>query len=343
MTMRARICMPWAIVVSINFVAINFAASTLLAISGSTALGQPSDLQYAMQLASCPTILPAEEGERSIVVPNEAPNVAPPADALRVASLPKSPEQEAAQSLLKEKLAQRDQLQREIAALRESTQTPEQILVRVKVLEVNLTKLRQANIDLTTIVDGQPQPIDIAALLDGRATGSTGATPSHNYANYASIDNASVGVFAALEKSSLGRILVDPKLVLLDGRAASFHVGGQVPVPGSSDAPATQIDYGTKLDVTATCLGNNRVRLAIHPRITELDNSHAIEVGGNPVPATRVREIDFGSEVEFGKSVVMSGLIQERTVATKSGWSLRTSEETHEIALVVVVTPEMVR
>ncbi len=65
--------------------------------------------------------------------------------------------------------------------------------------------------------------------------------------------------------------------------------------------PATS-RFGTKVEITATCLGNNRVRLAVHPRIAELDSSNGIVVGGKPVPATRVREIDFGSEVEFGKS-----------------------------------------
>lgn len=293
---------------------------------------------------SCPIVLPAEEGERSIVVPATAPIVGmPPNQAPHVASRTQTPEQHANHSLLQEKLAQRDRLQREIAALRESTQMPEQILVRVKVLEVNLTKLRQANLDLTAQVGGQTQSVAIAALLDGRATHSaTAAPPSHNFANFAYIANSDLGAFAALERRQLGKVLAEPSLVVLDGRKASFNVGGQVPIPGPVDAPATHVDYGTKLDVTATCLGNNRVRLLVRPRIAELDNSNGIVVDGKTVPAAKVREVDFGSEVEFGKSVLMSGLIQERT-ETKSGWSLRKNEETHQIALVVVVTPEIVR
>ncbi len=112
------------------------------------------------QITSCPTVLPAEEGERSIVVPTTAPYVDLPVAQVplnyvpHVATRTLPADAAAAQALLKEKLAQRDQLQHEIASLRESTQTPEQILVRVKLLEVNLTKLRQAGVDLSAVVDG---------------------------------------------------------------------------------------------------------------------------------------------------------------------------------------------
>jgi Flp pilus assembly secretin CpaC len=301
------------------------------------------------QITSCPTVLPAEEGERSIVVPTTAQYVDLPVAQVplnyvpHVATRTLPADAAAAQALLKEKLVQRDQLQHEIASLRESTQTPEQILVRVKLLEVNLTKLRQAGVDLSAVVDGKPQPVAIAALLDGRAANPATATPTHNYANYASIDNAGLGIFAALEQQGLGRVLANPQLVVVDGRAASINVGGQVPIHAPSDSPTSHIEFGTKVEITATCLGNNRVRLAVHPRIAELDSGLGIVVGGKPVPATRVREIDFASEVEFGKSALMSGLVQERTVSSKSGWSLRKSEEKHEIALVVVVTPELLR
>lgn len=52
-----------------------------------------------------------------------------------------------AQELLQQKLAQRDELQHEIDELCESTKTYQQVLVRVKVMEVSLTKMRKLGID----------------------------------------------------------------------------------------------------------------------------------------------------------------------------------------------------
>jgi hypothetical protein len=49
--------------------------------------------------------------------------------------------------LLRQKLAQRDELQREIDELCEATQTWQQIVVRMKVMEINLTKMRKLGID----------------------------------------------------------------------------------------------------------------------------------------------------------------------------------------------------
>ena len=252
--------------------------AVLLVIRGRACGARKSQRLNPRRYATCPTVLPETAGERSVVVPTLAPQVATP----RVASRP-TPAVHAAQSLLSEKLAERDRLQREISALQEPTKTPEQILVRVKMMEVNLTKLRQRGIDW-------------AALASG------------------TVDSTALESFDALDHQNLGKVLAKPSVVTTSGRPASICVGGEFPVPMPAEDGGVKIQkYGTQLDVMAIALGDNKVRLNVRPRVSELDASRGIVVAGQQVPALTVRECDFSSEMEFGKSVVLSGLVQERT------------------------------
>lgn len=237
-----------------------------------------------------------------------------------------------AQSLLQSKLAERDRLQREITELRKSTNTPEQLLIRVRVLEIDRTKLNQAGVELK-LMGSEGTPFDLTPILRGdRVVG------------YQTIDNSALkGVFEVLETQQFAKTIANPSIVTVSGDPASLHVGGEIPVPPVEVGGAITVkEYGTRLDVTATTLGDNRVRLAIHPRIAEVDDTQGIVVGGNKIPAVSLREVDSACELRLGESFLISGLVQQRRI-NKPGWAIRKSEEVHEIALVVVATPEIVR
>lgn len=279
----------------------------LLAFGVQAARGEQPPSPEPSQISSCPTVLPVTDGERSIVVPSIAPQV----DVPHVASRLPPTEHDAAKSLLQEKLAQRDRLQREIAALREATKTPAQISVTVKLLEINLTKLRQSGMDLTTLTNGN-------------------------------IDNAALGFFDALEQRNLGKVLAVPTVVTTDGQKVSISVGGEFPIPQPGHDGGVKIQkYGTQLDITAIALGDNKVRFSVRPRVSELDASRGVEVEGRQIPALTIRECDFSSEVEFGRSAVLSGLVQQRPESVMTASGVRT--DVQEVALVIVVTPEIVR
>ncbi len=281
--------------------------AVLLAFGVEAARGEQPPSPEQAQVASCPTVLPVTDGERSIVVPTCAPQVEAP----HVASRLPPTEHDAAKSLLQEKLAQRDRLQREIAALRETTKTPEQVLVRVRMLEINLTKLRQSELDLATFTNRN-------------------------------IDNTALGIFDALEQRNLGQVLAAPTVVTTNGQRASINVGGEFPIPQPGEVGGVRIQkYGMQLDVTAVALGDNKVRFSVRPRVSELDTSRGVEVEGRQIPAVTVRECDFSGEVEFGGSAVLSGLVQERPESVMTASGVRT--DVQEVALVIVVTPEIVR
>jgi len=292
----------------------------------------------AAQVTGCPTVLPVAEGERSIVVPTAAPNVATPP---HIASRPQMPEHESTKSLLREKLAQRNQLQREIAALRESTQTPEQISVQVKLVEINRTKLRKMGVDWSTFNNGQPTQTDLAGLLGANPTTAAKTSPGISFEG--NVDPAVIGVITALERRNVSRVLASPTIVVMSGRPGKLHVGSEIAIPSPSSPGGVHTQKcDTEVDLTAEAVGNNRVRIQVQPRVSEPVVSSVVNQNGETMPALSVRQLDTAFETEFGKTTIMSGMVQERTEATVDGFGRR-SEEKQEIALMLIVTPQIVR
>lgn len=314
----------------------------LLTIGVNSASAQQSLAPDSAQVAACPTVLPVAEGERSIVVPSIDPVVEmPPTQAPHIASLPRSPQRETELVLLREKLAQRDQLQREIAALRESTQTPEQISVHVKMIEINRTKLRKLGIDLSTLGNGRLNPADLAAVL-GVESGSTNSLPPTMGMCF-NVDPAMFNLIASLERQNVSRVLATPTIVVMSGQPGALHVGSEIPVasPGAPGGVQTQ-KCGTQVDLTADTLGDNRVRIHIKPRVSEPISCSFVNQNGETMPALSVRQLDTAFESEFGKTTILSGLVQERT-ETRIDQFGRKSDEIQEIALMFIVTPQIVR
>lgn len=311
-----------------------------------SAHAQQVTAQNAAQGAGCPTVLPVAEGERSIVVPSIAPNVvAPHVDAPaqqppHVASRPQSPEYEAAKSLLREKLAQRDQLQREIAALRESTQTPEQISVQVSMVDINRTKLRKLGVDWSTFNDGKSTQTDLASLFGTRPAAASATMPG--VAVQTNVEPAVLDIITALERQNVARVLTMPSVVTTSGRPASLNIGTELPILDPAAPGGIRVEKcGTQVDLTAVSLGDNRVRIDVRPRASAVDIEHAIVVNGAKVPAMYVRQLDTSVEMEFGKTTIMCGMVQQSKVAN-ANWFSREEGEFEEIALVLIITPQIV-
>lgn len=298
------------------------------------AYSQQSTEALRNQIASCPAIFPVLAGEKSVVVPSLAsPQV------MRVASRQTDVAPDRQSARLQQRIAERDRLQREITELRTATKTPEQILVRVKMLEVNVTKLRELGIGRDAFVNGKFDDKGIRALL-----GSDTKSPAERPVPVSTVDSAETNTIASLvttlQQKNCAKVLAEPSIVVAMGRPASFNVGGEFPVPSSDNQAAEFRKYGTQVDLLALSLGDNRVRLEVRPRVTELDLTRSIRIGSTSVPGLIVREVDFAREIVLGETAFVAGLIEERVESeiTESG----VRNNSIEIALLVVVTPELV-
>jgi pilus assembly protein CpaC len=272
-------------------------------------------------------------GSEPYTPPQQPPAIADSADDQN------TPGNKANRKLLEQKLAERDRLQREIDELRRATGTPQQILMKIRAVEINRSKLRRLGVDWSTADGNQKSVSSVAELLqpnassslDGMAFGIVG--PGDGFPAF----------LQAMESHNIAKVLAEPAIAVVSGRPASFHVGGEIPMPaGPNSGKAVEfVNFGTQVDMLAAALGNGKVRMELRVRLSEPDFSRAIAIEGQRVPTFNVRQCDTAFELPFGQSAVLTGMVQVRdsVVITAEG---QRKTETEEIETLFIATPEIV-
>ncbi|HEY4439276.1 MAG TPA: pilus assembly protein N-terminal domain-containing protein [Candidatus Elarobacter sp.] len=192
------------------------------------------------------------------------------------------------------------------------TATVSQIDVKVYVLEVDETALRQLGVNLQsatfhpdgTYTLGSPQfpavenPVGLGkALTIGAFFRSITLAPTLNL----------------IVNSGHARVLSSPDLVTMPGRQADFLVGGQIPIPYASGPQQIAIqykDFGVKLQVTPTILGSGGVETVITPEVSDLDFADGVSLNGFTVPALKTSRLSTDVVTKSGESIVMGGLMR---------------------------------
>jgi hypothetical protein len=216
-------------------------------------------------------------------------------------------------AVLHEKQADLAQLQQEINQLRAEAGAEQQILVRVQVMEVSLTKMENRGFDAVGLSSG--------------------------FANMSAADAKQL--IHRLSENNLGKMLSEPTVIALDGHPASVHAGGEIPYPSMNGEKGTMElkPTGTQLDVVPQTLGDNRVRLDFRVRVSDTDSGQLVEINGSHVPVLNVREIDTKIETAFGNSVVLSGM-EETRIEARSVSVGKTEDVENRIGTIFIVTPE---
>ncbi|MDP9174371.1 MAG: type II and III secretion system protein family protein [Planctomycetota bacterium] len=167
---------------------------------------------------------------------------------------------------------------------------------------------------------------------------------------------------SALETNNLLRMLAEPDLVATSGQEASFQAGGSFPIPvpqaGSGGTGSTITiqfqDYGVLLHFTPVVLGNGRIRLKVHPEVSQLDFANAVNLNGFFVPGLTKRDVKTTVELSEGQTFAIAGLLQNSISASNQqlpglgdlpvlGALFRSVQyKRNETELIVLVTPEIV-
>jgi pilus assembly protein CpaC len=197
-------------------------------------------------------------------------------------------------------------------------------------------------------------------LSDGFATSATSIATSGSETFGFGVTNgtsAFFGVLEALRKDSMMKILADPTLVTVSGRAAYFHVGGKFPylVPQGNNAISIDwMPYGTRVDFVPIVLGNGRIHLDVRPEVSEPDTSLSVTVNSSTIPGIRLRTAETGVEMSAGQTLAIAGLLSSRDEATNRGlpWVSelpyigalfrRVEHSANDIELLILVTPELI-
>jgi len=185
---------------------------------------------------------------------------------------------------------------------------PQQVLLKVRVAEVNRTVIKDLglntsyshtgrNTTVTTLGGGSTAFNDTAA-----ASGSILFQPAGLTVN-----------FAALEEHGLLRTLAEPNLSALSGETAKLLAGGEVPIPVSQTNGAVSVEfkpYGVGLVFSPVILGNGRISLKVQSEVSSLDENHKVAVGTSiSVPAFLVRRAETVVEMPSGGSLMIAGLL----------------------------------
>ncbi len=109
------------------------------------------------------------------------------------------------------------------------------------------------------------------------------------------------------------KMLSAPDLTTVPGQAATFLVGGQIPVPQAGGLGAVSVsyqNYGVQLNVTPTLLGNGDVATQISPEVSDLDFQDGVTLNGFVIPALKTSRISTNVITAPGESIIMGGMLR---------------------------------
>jgi pilus assembly protein CpaC len=259
------------------------------------------------------------------------------------------------------------------------TATPLQVMLKVRIAEMNRSAVKQIGVNLLNrdtgssslfgIGQGNPGTINVVTGPKDPITGVpietvTGATFNNL------VGGTTLGMFGhilgtdllgtldLLQKDGVVTTLAEPNLTALSGETASFLAGGEFPVPISQSLGAVTIEYkqyGVGLSFTPIVLADGRISLRVRPEVSELSNEGSVKLNNFLVPALTTRRAETTVELGSGQSFMIAGLLRKHDTndITKApflgdlpilGALFRsTAYRRDETELVIIVTPYLVR
>jgi pilus assembly protein CpaC len=265
-----------------------------------------------------------------------------------------------------------------VNAMRITPSSSQQVMLKVQFLEVSRDAARNLGVNLYVsspagrnrgFNTGVDQPTFSSPAATGVPLFSTAAAAAGGAAPFgvflASIVNQGTTVDAmvtALETQGMIRRLAEPTLIALSGDSASFHAGGEFPVPvpqpGAAGGAATFTiefkKFGVELAFTPTVLSNGIINLRLVPSVSEIDFTTGVTILGTSIPGLTSREARTTVELRDGQSFAIAGLLSTRSRRNVSqlpwigsvpvlGTLFRSAQfQENETDLVVIVTPHLV-
>lgn len=172
----------------------------------------------------------------------------------------------------------------------------------------------------------------VSSTITGLLSSVTGSTSSSGFSNVltniaSSAWKTATGTNAnacleAFERVGLVRTLAEPHLTSVNGEAASFLAGGEIPIPASRDRDGQVTveykPYGVALGFRPVVMDEGRINLQIKVEVSEQTPNGGITIGaGTPqsvtLPGISVRRTENTVEIPSGGAMMIAGLLQEST------------------------------
>ena len=218
----------------------------------------------------------------------------------------------------------------------------QQVALRVKIAELNRTKARSFGVDLDLGFD------DGRLVVQSFLNAATGGTAS--ILGMFDNDELNFGIHY-LETKGVVRVLSEPTLVTLSGRAASFVAGGEFAVPtvvGVGGAAAVTTDFrafGAIISFLPVVIDKDSIRLQVSPEFSQVNNDLTV----NDTPGLNTRAVTTTVEMREGQTLAIAGLLDDSVAGNIAGnvpiiWRIlgRRTMTHNETELIILVTPELV-
>jgi MSHA type pilus biogenesis protein MshL len=256
-----------------------------------------------------------------------------------------------------------------------------QVTIQAKIMEVLLTDEHKEGINWRRIQE-LPRSINLSWGLTDKA-GTTGFPGGIDNTTSGTIPtpgtfkiNPFGGTFAigalgaevllsdivqAISEQGTLKILSSPTISTLNNQKAIIRVANQdvffITGAVATESTVTQtvqpmtIDIGIILDVTPQVAEDGTIMMNIHPSITEKTGEKASPDGKTTFPLVSVRETDTTVRVKDGQTIIIAGLMQEKTDGTSIGVPFLKdlplmgtlfrykSETKRTVELVIMITP----
>ena len=247
--------------------------------------------------------------------------------------------------------------------------TPLQVMLKVRIAEVNRSILKQWGVNLLSNTNGpfqfgiaQGQGIHLPPV-----SCSANCEPARVIRNTIGSTISGVGKFLGMDlissldiaaEDGVVTMLAEPNLTALSGETASFLAGGEFPIPISQSLGAVTIEYkqyGVGLAFTPVVLADGRISMRVRPEVSQLSDAGSVTLNGYIVPALTTRRAETTVELGSGQSLMIAGLLQntgnnsiDKTpflgdIPVLGALFRSTKFQKQETELVVVVSPYLVQ
>ncbi len=231
-----------------------------------------------------------------------------------------------------------DRVNQVAAIVKEFDAQPLQVLIDAKVIEVVLNDQSRFGIDWNTILERTRKnpykfsaPLTVTNPSSGPLANVTFATLTGDKTGDANEDDFNF-VISALDGVGKTNTLSSPRLTVMNNQEAKLAVATREPfvsqtvVQGANTASTADnvqfVDVGVTLTVKPTIAADNNVMIKIKPAVSTAGTPlelQGVASGSNTtfvrtrVPVVTTQEVETMVIVKSGTTIVMGGLIQDRT------------------------------
>jgi len=207
----------------------------------------------------------------------------------------------------------------------------QQVLLEVKVAEINRTVMREFGIDWNAFgigdnnwiiggANGGAGPIGFGGPFVPEAQSITDSGFFTRFLSESFLFSATIN---AAKNNGLAKILAEPNLTTLSGQEATFLSGGEFPIPvpqgGFGGTTIEFKDFGVGMGFVPVVLDADRINMKIDISVTDLARDNLVSVGAGVetesqfiIPSLSVRRATSTVEMGDGQTVALAGLLNEK-------------------------------